>query len=491
MDDDDRFGSVFHRLSFGDAIKRDLLSDYRVLVIGVDDETYLNYAKNGLFVTRDGEEVTDARSLAAQIGLAKAIRKYDLRRVITFHSRVKAAKKFSKSLPDVADWLPREARPSGHLWAKHVSGEMNAAMREMRLRRLREVEANTRGVLSNARCLSEGVDVPALDGVAFVDPKKSAIDIAQAVGRAIRKSEEKELGTLVIPVFIESGDDAEVALDGSAFKPVWDVVRALREHDSELAEALDDLRQGLGSESTARLRLPSRLVIDLPKSISADFARAFDVRLVESCTANFEHKFGLLLQFIEREGNARVPQSHVESGLKLGTWVNRQYRDYKSGKLEAERVAQLEALPGWTWAARQADWEEGFAALNIFVEREGHARVPQSHVESGLKLGAWVSRQRQYHRSEKLEPDRAARVEALPDWAWDPHQAAWDEVFAALTAFVEREGDARVPANHAESDYNLGKWAGHQRRRYTAGNLMPERVALLEALHGWSWTARN
>ena len=487
MDDDGRFGPVFHRLSFGDAIGRDLLSDYRVLVIGVDDETYLDYAKNGLFVTRDGEEVSDARSLAAQIGIAKAIRKYDLHRVITFHSRVKAAESFSKSLPDVVDWLPREARPSGHLWAEHVSGEMNAAMRETRLQRLREVERSRRGVLSNARCLSEGVDVPALDGVAFVDPKKSAIDIAQAVGRAIRKSDAKELGTIVIPVFIESGGDAEVALDGSAYKPVWDVVRALREHDSELAEALDELRRDLGSQTAVPPRIPPKLVVDLPSSIGPEFARAFEVRLVESCTAKFEHWVGLLLRYVDREGDAAVPAGHIECGSKLGTWVANQRQAHRLGKLEAERVAQLEALPGWAWNPQQAAWEEGFAALTAYVEREGYARVPQGHVESGVRLGNWVSSQRSIYKSEELEAERVSRLAALPGWTWDTYQAAWEAGFAALTDYFDREGDARVPKRHVECGHSLGTWVIRQRKYYKSGKLEAEQIAKLEALPGWTW----
>ncbi len=491
MDDDARFGSVFHQLSFGDAIKRDLLSDYRVLVIGVDNETYLEYARKGLFVTRDGKAVTDARSIAAQIGIAKAIRKYDLRRVITFHSRVKDAEKFSTSLPDVVEWLPSNDRPSGQLWSEHVSGEMNAGLREARLQRLREVDANSRGILSNARCLSEGVDVPALDGVVFVDPKRSAIDIAQAVGRAIRKSEEKELGTIVIPVFIGRQDDAEVALDGSAFKPVWDVVRALREHDSELAETLDELRRGLGGQSATPLRLPSKLVIDLPRSIGAEFSRAFDVHLVESCTANFEQWFGLLLRYIEREGNARVSQSHREGALNLGSWAHNQRRFYKRGILAADRSARLESLPGWSWDLRGANWEDGFVALAAYIEREGDARVPRDHVEGEVNLGVWVGTQRGFYKSGKLEKDRVARLSALPGWSWDTLQDSWDDAFNALTAYIEREGHARIPRTHVEVEIALGNWVLVQRQTYKAGKLAAERIAKLNALPDWSWDPKH
>jgi predicted helicase len=107
MDDGSRFGPVFHRLGFAEAIERELLTDYQVVVVGVDDATYLDWAQRGRFVTIDGTKVTDARTLAGQIGLAKAMRRYDLRRTISFHSRVSGARQFASSMPQLIDWMNR------------------------------------------------------------------------------------------------------------------------------------------------------------------------------------------------------------------------------------------------------------------------------------------------------------------------------------------------------------------------------------------------
>jgi predicted helicase len=175
-----RFGPVFHRLTFGEAIERDLLSDYQVVVVGVSDSTYREYAERGVFVTPDGKRVTDARTLASQLGLLRAMAEYDLHRVVSFHSRIRSAESFAHSLPEVCAWLPADRRPGGALWAARVSGDMTSGERDSRLNRLRAVERPQRGVLTNARCLAEGVDVPTLDGVAFIEPRRSQIDIVQA-----------------------------------------------------------------------------------------------------------------------------------------------------------------------------------------------------------------------------------------------------------------------------------------------------------------------
>ena len=261
MDDEAAFGPVFHRLGFAEAIQRDLLTDYQVAVVGVDDATYRDWAQRGRFVTIDGTEVTDARTLAGQIGLAKAMRRYDLHRTITFHSRVKRAQEFARDLPQVIAWMPARQRPTGHLWSDYASGEMPAGQRHVLLQHLGRLDRGERGLLANARCLAEGVDVPTLDGVAFIDPRRSEVDIVQAVGRAIRLAPDKTVGTIVIPVFIDTDEDPETALDGSAFKPVWDVIKALRSHDDELGEQLDELRRQLGRQrrtATATRQDPPR-----------------------------------------------------------------------------------------------------------------------------------------------------------------------------------------------------------------------------------------
>ena len=264
MDDETIFGPVLHHLTFGQAIANDppLLTDYRVLVIGVNKDSVREMVEERTLVrTEEGVE-DDARSLAIQVGLAKAIRDYDLKRVITFHSKISLAKNFASSFNEFKDHLKEDQRPSGSITYEHVSGKMPTSERSNKLRALGALEEEDRYLLANARCLSEGVDVPALDGVAFVDPKRSEIDIIQAVGRAIRLSDDKETGTIVIPVFLSDSDDPDEVISASEFDQVWKVVNALRSHDESLGEELDELRVQIGRKQKISLR-GSKIVFDV------------------------------------------------------------------------------------------------------------------------------------------------------------------------------------------------------------------------------------
>lgn len=290
MDDENLFGPEFHVLSFHDAItaKPDpLLTDYQVVVIGVTSAEAKAWVADAKLVRTKGGLQTDARTLAAQIGLAKAVKEYDLQRMITFHRTIRRAARFvddsqRDSLPAVIEQLRPACRPSGRLWARHVSGDTPASKRASLLKELASLPSGVRGLISNCACLGEGVDVPALDGVAFIDPKGSVVDIIQAVGRVIRKAPDKKIGTIIIPVFVDESEDADHALDNSAFQPVWQVLKALRAHDRRLADELDQLRTSLGRQSTPgrRIQLPANIMLDVPRLLLKDFEQAFYVRAV-------------------------------------------------------------------------------------------------------------------------------------------------------------------------------------------------------------------
>ena len=160
---------MFHRLTFGEAIKRDLLTDYQVVVVGVDDATYKEWAEKGTLVTRDGKKSPtpapwrDRSGWQRRCGSSTSIAP----------SRSTPASPVPASSPPRCPSHRVDARATatkGALWSSYASGEMTAGERHVRLQHLSRLDDGQRGLLTNARCLSEGVDVPTLDGVAFIDP---------------------------------------------------------------------------------------------------------------------------------------------------------------------------------------------------------------------------------------------------------------------------------------------------------------------------------
>lgn len=458
------------------------MTDYQVVIVGVDEPMVKAWIENYEIVATDQHNETDARKLAAKIGLLKAVHDYDLKRVISFHSRVAGAKKFADELLDVAKLIEPARRPEGMFLTDYVSGQMKAGDRKEKIDRLKALEGYQRGILTNARCLAEGVDVPALDGVAFIDPRGSQVEIIQAVGRAIRRvrgDAVQKKGTIVLPVFIETGDDPEASIDASNFKPVWDVLKALRAHDEVLADTLDQYRTNMAKNaSQSREGISDKIVVDLPMSVDTEFSSALRTVLVEASTASWEFFFGLLQQFKEREGHCAVATNWLENGFRLGQWaaVQRSFKNH----LSAVRLTKLDAL-GFSWGLRDTQWLNSISHLNDFIAREGHADVPKNHVEGNFKLGAWASKCRS--RKSDLGFDKVNDLNDL-GFVWDKEEHRWKLGIEALEQFSLRYGHSRVPSKHKEGNFELGKWVHNV--RHFKGQHSPEQLHRLKSL-GFVW----
>ena len=484
MDDEAVFGKQLFALNFGEAIKRGLLTDYRVVIIGVDDPTISAWIENRELLRADSDIEMDAESLAAQVGLLKAIKDYDLHRLISFHSRVSRAEDFSRDIHKVLGWIDGKHKPSGELKSDFVSGEMPTDKRRRKLAQLKGLKNNERGLLTNARCLSEGVDVPSLDGVAFIDPRSSQIDIIQAVGRAIRLSDNKKAGTIVLPVFIANSDDPEQALEEGNFKPIWDVLNALKAHDDVLADELSGIRVGMGKRGSHKVQGGfSKIEIDLPTSVDKSFSESIQTRLVVNATASWEYWYGALIEHIRVNGS--VPSSTKDKNAavyKLSIWVGRQRLDTNISEL---RRAKLDALKEWSWDPIGDSWREGFKHIKNYAQQHGNCFVPGRYIcEDGYGLGSWVNGQRSGRHI--LTQDQIEQLEALPGWVWNQKDAEWDIAYQKLAEFLKSSEDVLPQSEYVEKDgFKLGNWV--LRQRGNRDKLLPDRSSRLEVLRGWKW----
>ena len=491
MDDESVFGSVFHTLNFSDAIDQKLLTDYQVLIIAVDQPMIAEWIQRRELLRTESGETTDAKSLAVQIGLIKAIKDYGLKRMISFHSRVNRAEIFASDVQHAIGHIGEEHRPKGTIWTDFVSGQMSTHKRRLKLDQLKELTKGDIGLLSNSRCLSEGVDVPSLDGVVFIDPRGSQIDIVQAVGRAIRLSKHKTIGTIILPVFIEGGDDADESIQSSDFKPVWSVINALKSHDEVLSFELDQIRTERGRQSgKSSGGFPSKIVFDLPQTIDASFSESLKTYLVERTTSSWSFWFGLLEKYIKEEGHAQVPKRYkTEDGIALGQWISTQRKNKSKGTLTPEQITALESLEEWVWDTNEFQWELHFNSLKRFIKEKGHARVPRSHkTEDGIVLGSWVSDQRKNKSKGTLIPKRISALESLEGWIWEMKNLQWELNFNSLKQFIKEEAHAEVPLHYKTEDgIALGQWISTQRKNKNKGTLTPERISAFESLKGWAW----
>ena len=244
MDDEQYFGKEFYVLKFGDAVEKGLLSDYKVLVLALDEGVIAGDIQKRLADSEDKLTLDDATKI---IGCYKALAKagisdtegaQPMRKAVAFCRNIKSSKLFKNEFNYVVTEYSSQQKEDSYTLnceIDHVDGTMNTAVRNTSIGWLKNSNADTCRILSNVRCLSEGVDVPSLDAVLFVHSKKSKVDIVQSVGRVMRKVEGKKLGYVILPIVIPAGVDPKKALDNNKnYEIVWDVLNALRSHDERL-----------------------------------------------------------------------------------------------------------------------------------------------------------------------------------------------------------------------------------------------------------------
>ena len=249
MDDETLFGTEMYRIGFGEAVEKDLLTDYKVLILTLNDKDVPPAVIKML--QDEGNEIStdDASKLMGCInalskeilgdgGVLKASDPEPMRRAVAFCPRITDSKEITKTFNSITDTyinsLTAEKREvMVGVASRHVDGTMSAPERDEKLSWLKaEIDNNECRILTNVRCLSEGVDVPSLDAVMFLSARNSEVDVVQSVGRVMRKSPGKKYGYIIIPVVVPSTIEAETALnDNERYKVVWTVLNALRAHD--------------------------------------------------------------------------------------------------------------------------------------------------------------------------------------------------------------------------------------------------------------------
>ncbi|GAA9360970.1 hypothetical protein TH0628_08180 [Helicobacter pylori] len=272
MDDAEIFGEEIYTLNFSKAIASDLLTDYKVMILAVRKEN-LSGVTNSVNKrisrleaqgTKLDKKLINNEFVCKIIGTHKGLAKQDLialddenkadndlknqqdtkpsQRAISFCRSLSTSKNIKDSFETIMECYDEELKKkiSKNLTISidHIDGTMNCKVRLDKLEELNKFEPNTCKVLSNARCLSEGVDVPALDSIVFFDGKSAMVDIIQAVGRVMRKSKGKKRGYIILPIALEESEiqNLDEAVNNTNFKNIWKVLKALRSHDPSLVD---------------------------------------------------------------------------------------------------------------------------------------------------------------------------------------------------------------------------------------------------------------
>jgi superfamily II DNA or RNA helicase len=488
MDNPEVYGRQAECLTFGEAARRNIICNYKIIISVITSEMVTDELLSRGDVMVNGDAVR-ARQVANQIALRDAIEKYGVNKIFTFHKTVKSAASFVASGSEgIHTHLP-------NFGTYHVNGDMPTAQRE---RVMREFRGAKRAVMSNARCLTEGVDVPAVDMVAFLSPRRSRVDIVQATGRAMRLAPGKSLGYVLVPLYVElsAGESVEDAVRRTEFDEVWDVLQSLQEQDEVLAELIRHAgeQKGRGKGFVDR-GFADHIDFGGPRLSLESLRIAVTTRCLENLYSSWDSWFGRLKEFKKRFGHCNVSVYDNDSAA-LGRWVSTQRVQRNKDTLSEERISRLEQL-GIVWDYQkekaQEKWKQWYRELEAYVQEYGNPHVPRRHSNTKLASWVWIQRQRRkgtYNKegiTDRMSNEQATLLDTL-GFAWNVRSVAseerWATAFEKLKAFRATHGYCEVDGS---VDPYLANWIRGQRTARSLGQLAEKRIVLLEEI-GFNWS---
>jgi superfamily II DNA or RNA helicase len=378
MNDKNVFGEEFFRMSFKTAIESKRLVDYQIIAVGVNDSQIAKY----LTAKNFGTEIAD------NYALEWVMDKYGATHAISFHSTIPKAKVFAEKHNEKF----KETTKTFHINGTHTTSN--------RKRTLMAFKAADKSIISNVRCLSEGVDVPAIDAVYFCDPKSSKIDIAQSVGRALRldPTKNKEFGYIVVPIYHQKHEEIETVVKKSIFNNLINVVRSMYDQDERLQDEIHTLLYGQkGSNGLSRTNF---------LGVQTGFERivlvGFEDKLKESLfdeilskTTRWDGWYYLLMEWAkENDGSSNPSYREVYKGKKLGEWIMRQRKLCKRGALSAKYVELLNKI-NFNWKletignGREDTLTRDLQKLEAYFKIHNHTDVPTREPKNEDQKRGW------------------------------------------------------------------------------------------------------
>ncbi|MFE7328177.1 Helicase associated domain protein [Streptomyces sp. NPDC057565] len=472
MDDEMVFGPVVYRLSLAEGIARGLLARYQIIVMEIRDQALAAGASG-----EEGSEATvaTARLEALSTAVLKAAAAHQLDRVMTFHHRVADARAFAQASPDASGrlWDTDPVIYPRRVWSGWLHGGHGMAhRREVLAQFARGWGADgvvvERCVLSSARVLAEGVDIPEVDAVVFADPRESIVDTVQTVGRALRQGPRGDkVASLVVPVFLSPDERSEDWLSSGSYLPLVKVLAALAAHDADVIDRLADWPGGGATGAPALAEGPLLFATARQPADIADFVR---LRVINVERRGWLRGWSAARRFHAAHDHLNVPYHAKDGAFPLGRWIAEQRQANKTGHLSALRIDALERL-GMVWSHADHVFSAGLSMARAYHAVHGHLAAGHDAVVDGYPVGTWLANRRREARlpagsKGALSNARKAALAGVDPY-WCPQ---WPLVWQRRYTLLKRHLAAGDPVEavdlepgHMIAGEDIGAWLARQR----------------------------
>lgn len=444
------YGKNAYDLSFRRAIDSNLILNYKILITLITKADFNHAALND----------KDISHHANAIALNKSIKKYDMDKIISFHKTIKNAKDFAGIADSYLD-----SYCVTHISSKQSKAERNESMSDFR--------TSNQALITNSRCLTEGIDVPAVDAVLYADNRDSVIDIVQSAGRAMRKHGDKDTGYVIIPIYLESFANHNFieSVRDANFDLVWTTLQALSEVDEALDIQMKNIQNDLGRKKDF-----SNLAdfIDVNADFEFDKNELLDAISIEAANIfveSFEYRIGQLQAYVAKHGHGFIPNKYEEN-TSLGYWAHWMRESYRYKKLPLYKINKLKES-GFVFNKNDFDWHNRFKEYEYFVLNNPGAEF----ADYPKRIRQWLSEQTERKTNGKLSDDRFKKLTSI-GFKYKSRNDLWMDNLNNLKKDLAKE----TSLSDITKKHTSYEWLRGQRRRWD--KLSEDKKDKLKAL-GW------
>jgi superfamily II DNA or RNA helicase len=388
MDNAELYGPLAYNLTFGDAIKLGIICDYKIIITVIDKSKLDDRSLEDSFVNINKKNKSlkvNAKTMAAIIALNKCYSEYQINRSITFHRSIADARAFTRAAETATK----------HIKALHVNGGMSS---DARTKVMNEFKNKKLASISNARCLTEGVDIPSVDLVAFLSPKQSKIDIIQAAGRAMRNSPGKQCGYILLPLYIDNLTITNVDNIGknNEFKQLIDILNSLREYDVSLHEYINDIV----NKRNAHNKKQENKVKFIASSVNTDeLIESISIKIFDQFRTEWNDRYDELKKYIVATGSFFIKKYSEHETLRR--WICTQRCDYNKNLLSHDKIANLAAI-NFPFDLRHEKFLRQIDKFKEFLNKN-----PITSLEKkSIPLTIWYYKMRKKFHANTLRPEQ-------------------------------------------------------------------------------------
>ena len=481
MNNEKVYGKEIGKYSIRQGIDNGWLCDYQIVVLNITNEEIKKSFENNKLITVNNNS-TDSYHLACALAINKAMEKIGCTHVLPYCNSIRNSKKFVR----LYKTINRDAN------VFHMDGKMSATKRKQYVDSFINSES---GVLSSARVLNEGINIKIVDGICFIDPRKSTQDIVQCIGRMLRLHDNKKISTIIVPTIVDDINDID---EGTVFGNLISVIKSLSEHDDAVIEYFKARKNGD--------KMNKKLIkyysfkdgkIDVDDDVEFDEWRKWIELSIFRRVDNWEYQYDELVKFVRE--NDRLPKRTITNNTEeqIAIWTNRMKQLYRKNQLPICRTTKLEFIKGWYWN-KEKQWNNTFKEFENWVNVNNKFPNCRSKNQDEILLSNWMFNVKKKYVFGDLSIDKISKMASIENWYWNKEDL-WYEKYDQLKYWINNNDKFPDKRSSNLLEKSLAYWIGDQRKKYKSngdtekkkkhklGTLSAKEVSLLEKLSNWYW----